>query len=477
MTRACLIRLTLKSLLVVSAGCSTVPAIDTNALSSKPAVELVKPSASSSVQPVKFETSNKVEEAPTPRKEPEPFPAGAELSVNLLVEQVLARNPSLAQMVAAWQAASARYPQAVSLEDPMFTGWLAPPSLGSNSVEPGYSVEVSQKFPWCGKRQLRGAAAHAEAGAALHDVDDMRLQLIESATVAFYDFYLVERALAVNEENRRLLKEFRQNAETRYQTGQVPQQDLLQADVEIGRQQERQVLLERMRKVTIARLNTLMHRPPDASIPPPPAKISLETEVIDVQLLRKQAQAQRPDLRALADRIAADEAALALANKEYAPDIEAMAAYNTLMGNGPTRDLAPQLGVRMNLPVRLAKRHAAVAEAAARLAQRRAELDRQIDQINFQVQEVFEQVRESETAVRLYEKSIVPAAEANVKAAQSAYVNGKTPFLSLIEAQRNLIGLRDRYYETMADYHRRKANLDRVVGGNVPAPVGTPSLP
>ena len=41
--------------------------------------------------------------------------------------------------------------------------------------------------------------------------------------------------------------------------------------------------------------------------------------------------------------------------------------------------------------------------------------------------------------------------------AQSAYVTGKTPFLSLIEAERNLVGLRDRYYETLADYFRRLA--------------------
>src|SRR5262249_44733890 len=73
----------------------------------------------------------------------------------------------------------------------------------------------------------------------------------------------------------------------------------------------------------------------------------------------------------------------------------------------------------------------------------------------------------SEKAVRLYEKTILPAADANVKSAQAAYTTGKTPFLSLIEAQRNLINLRDRYYETVADYFRRWATLDRVIGGPV----------
>jgi outer membrane protein TolC len=78
--------------------------------------------------------------------------------------------------------------------------------------------------------------------------------------------------------------------------------------------------------------------------------------------------------------------------------------------------------------------------------------------------------------VRLYAKSVLPAAEQNVKAAQPAYVTGKIPFLSLIEAERNVIGLRDRYYELVADYFRRLAALERAVGGPIPLmPVSAPA--
>ena len=37
--------------------------------------------------------------------------------------------------------------------------------------------------------------------------------------------------------------------------------------------------------------------------------------------------------------------------------------------------------------------------------------------------------------------------------------------LSLIEAERNFVNLKDRYYETMADYFRRRATLERAIGG------------
>src|SRR5207302_2419707 len=116
------------------------------------------------------------------------------------------RNPSLAQMIAAWQAASARYPQVTSLEDPMLAGKLGPGSFGSNNVAFAYMAEVSQKLPFPGKLKLRGENALAEANAAGLDVADMRLQLIESAQIAFYDLFLVARALEWNEESLKLLQ-------------------------------------------------------------------------------------------------------------------------------------------------------------------------------------------------------------------------------------------------------------------------------
>jgi outer membrane protein TolC len=159
-----------------------------------------------------------------------------------------------------------------------------------------------------------------------------------------------------------------------------------------------------------------------------------------------------------------EESSLALARREFYPDIEVGAAYDTIMGNGPTRDLAPQLNVGINIPLRLERRKAAVSEAQARILQRRAELARIADQVSFQVQEAYSQVIETENVLRLYEKTILPAAENNMKAARNAYAPGLIPLLSYLEAQRNLVGLRDRYYQSLADYFQRRAALERAIG-------------
>jgi outer membrane protein TolC len=409
----------------------------------------------------------------------EPFQGLTELTAEALVEEVLARNPSLAQMTAAYQAAQARYPQVTSLEDPMFAVTVGPDTIhpDDESVEFAYRLELSQKLPWPGKLRLRGENARAEASAAGRDVDDMRLQLAESARDALADYYLVARALEVNAESLKLLKRFRQSAEDRFaNVAGANQQDIWQADVEIGREQDRSLELEQMRQVAVARINTLLHLSPDSPLPPPPGKLDLGDEPPPPEVLRAAALARRPDLLALADRIAAEEASLGLAHKEYYPDFEPFLMYDRFMGNiTDNRDLATMLGVRMNLPVYKGRRDAAVAEAEARIAQRRAELARQTDQVNFQVQEAYAQVQRSERSVRLYEKTILPAAQKNVDAAVSAYSpGGKIPFVSLIEAQRNQVGLRDRYFEALAEYQRRRAALERAVGGSLTPPTAQP---
>src|SRR6516162_4825645 len=49
-----------------------------------------------------------------------PFFSQLELDSETVKQEVLTRNPTLAKMTAAWQAASARYPQVTALDDPMF---------------------------------------------------------------------------------------------------------------------------------------------------------------------------------------------------------------------------------------------------------------------------------------------------------------------------------------------------------------------
>lgn len=400
------------------------------------------------------------------------FAGMAELSEAVLVDEVLSRNPTVTQMVAAAQAAAARYPQVTSLEDPRLGAIVGPASIGSRDVNFAYRFEISQAIPFPGKLGLRGQVAAGEASASAAEVDDTRLKLTEAARGAFADYYLAARAVEINEENLKLLREFRENALNRYKTAQGEQQDVLQAEVTIARQQERASLLERLRRVAQARINTLLNQAADESLPPPPKLLASTSALPPAAELRELAISRRPDIAAIRARTAADEATLALMQKEYYPDFEAMAAYDAFW-QPSERDLRPMLGVRVNLPVQIGRRDAAVTEAQSKLAQRRAELARLVAQIGLEVQEAYEQVRETERSLKLYEETALPKARENVRLARAAYATGKVQFLNLIDAQRNLIELQDREFELRAEALRRRAALDRAAGAK-PADLAKP---
>jgi outer membrane protein TolC len=385
--------------------------------------------------------------------------------VEQLVAEVQARNPSLQAASAAWRAATHRYPQVVALDDPMFAYMIGPKGVGMDNGG-GWMVQASQKIPWAGKRALRGDAASADADAMKGNIGDVRLRLSEAARTAFYDYYLACRETDVNISTHRLVTQFREIAWNKYQVNQTTQQDVLQADVELAALESRRTELTRDEQVAIARINTLLHRAVDHPLPPPPAKTPLPNS-LPAAVSLQQAAELRPDLFAMRARIREEQANVALADKEYYPDLNLVAKYDGFM----PEDMRPQVGMELNVPLQRGRRSAAVREASERLHQRCAEYQDRLDQVRFEVQSSLNRARQSQQAIRLYEEKILPATQRSVESAQSAYTSGKLDFLRLIDAERQVCSQRDMYYQAIAEYHRRLAELERAVGGSLPETV------
>ncbi len=341
----------------------------------------------------------------------------------------------------------------------MFAYMIGPQGVGRNDGG-GWMVEASQKIPWAGKRALRGRAASAEADAVKGNIGDVRLRLAEAAQTAFYDYYLVRREMEVNASTQRLVAQFQEIARDKYQVGQATQQDVLQADVELATLERRQVDLEADERVVISRINTLLHRTADHPLPPPPAKLAF-VELLPTAESLQQTAASRPDLFALQARIRAEEANVALACKEFHPDLNVVAKYDGFM----PEDMRPQVGMQLNVPLQQGRRTAALREASYRLQQRRAEYNEQLDRVRYEVQAALDRASQSLQVIRLYEEKILPATRRSLESAQSNYTSGQLDFLRLIDAERQVYVQQDTYYQAIAEYHRRLAELERAVGG------------
>ncbi|HEX4143340.1 MAG TPA: TolC family protein [Pirellulales bacterium] len=403
------------------------------------------------------------------------FAGRNELVLSELVALVEARNASLEAMTYAWRAATQRYPQAIALDDPVFMAMTAPASFSSSTVTGAYVVGGSQKLPWFGKRELRGAAAQSDASAMFHDVQSAQLELAQTTRQGFYEYYLLSRELELNQQRVSLLEEFRDTARVKYENNQVTEQDVLQADVELAEIGRRRLELERMYRVAVARINTLLRRNPDDFLPPAPALLADVVDPPPVLMLREMAVAQRPDLAALRARVRSEEVAVNLARKQYFPDTEVYGRYDSFWQPAATQgDLRGQVGVNMNMPIYRRKLQAAVTEAQFRVNQRRAEYQQKVADVRYEVQAAYEQVLEARLAVDIYVDKLLPVAAQNLDVARSNYDVGKSTFLNLLVAQQQLLSQREQYQQALASYHSRLAELQRVVGGPLPPTEAAP---
>ena len=89
-------------------------------------------------------------------------------------------------------------------------------------------------------------------------------------------------------------------------------------------------------------------------------------------------------------------------------------------------------------------------------------------QTDAEVQTAFAQLVETDKVLAVYRQTILPAARQYSESAQGNYSANTLDFLHLIDAQRRLIQLREKYEEALAEREQRWAELQRAVGGSWP---------
>ncbi len=397
------------------------------------------------------------------------FVHNQQLTPRQLVDAVLARNPTLPAMQAAWQAAQSRIEPAAALDDPLLSYATAPRTASAGDQDFGQKLELSQKLPWPGKRRLRGERAQHEADAAQQDIETLRLELSATTRSLFADWYFIHEAIRINRINQTLLQEFRRIAEARYSTGQASKQDALRADVEFNLLKHRAIVLERQRRDSLARINTLLNRAPDERLPLP-AKLSEPGFLPSAEALRARAVQARPELKALVAHIEAARTTTNLARRAFYPDFNLKAGYNSLWNQDEKR---LTLGVGINLPLDQRKRRAAEDAARARQMQAQWALTDKAAVIAGEVQRAYDRVEESRHVLTLYRERLLPLAEENLAAAKADYQGGSGDFLSLLTTEKNLMQTRLQVEQALADVHRHLAELERAVGGPAPLRAGT----
>jgi len=379
------------------------------------------------------------------------------------VRAVLHRSRSIESARQAWRAAIARVRQSGAFDDPMVSLEVAPLSIGSSSARFGWTGMVSQRLPWPGKLSLEETVSKAESDAERCDYEAARRELALTASLLYDDYFVAVRSIEINAHHVELMRSMHAAALAQLESGRASAQDPLQAEFELTHMEHDTVVLASRRDVTIAQMNELLHRDPELPLPPPPEELPMPAAVDVAAPARLESEAldRRPDIAGARQHAHAEEARAERAERESYPDVTVSTSYNSMWDTPEHRWM---VGLSFNLPVQLGRRRGAVEEANAMRAQYEADAARMSDVARTQVVVAVKQLEEAGHVLHIFAERLLPIARQQVDAARAAFIASQAPFVSVIDAEKNLRGVELDQQVAQADYDRRRGELDRALG-------------
>lgn len=385
------------------------------------------------------------------------------LTLESVLSEVLASNPSLKAARANWEAMETRVRQERAWADPRVgvdverSGTIRPFTFTDNEWM------ISQELPLSGKNRRRARAASAEAAAAFADTDRRKLELIREARTAFYNLLNAQAQLDLNEKNAALLEQFAQITRIKYEAGTRMQSDVFVAETESLKNQEARRDLEQRLVEAQSRLNVLMNRRADAALGRA-ATVDLPVVNYNAGEIETHALLHRPELRIAAQKIAAANARHDLARRAWIPDPEVRVEARQFNGGG-ARIQEYDTGIFFSFPwFNRGKYKAGIEEAKKNRESAEYELSALENGTRGLVREHLKRIETLHHHSALFRDKIVPLARQTVESTRIGYNNDKATFLELITAQRTLREVEAMSQQHLTDYLIAVADFEAMTG-------------
>jgi outer membrane protein TolC len=391
--------------------------------------------------------------------------SGPTLTLDEIERMALAENPEIRVVARRLAVVEAHFPSAGALDDPsfMYRGWQAPLRQPWNYNAAQNMFMLSQTLPGPGKRGLRARVAGSEVAEAKAVLDANRLDVRIRVRKAFYDLLRAEDGLRIHDQHLDIARQAVEAARIKYAVGKVPQQDILKAQVSVTRLAEHLIHFDQDAEIARARLNTLLGHNPNAPIN---VRGEYEISVVlpSIETLEQAALQSRPDLQQAQAAVEKSEKEKALAQKAYVPDFTVSAGY-MLMPRGSEFRNNYMIEGSINLPWLNHRKHdAEIAEATAKVSEQDAEVAAMRNSAFGQIQEALVEARAAQKLANIYQQALRPQAEATLHSTVIAYENDKTEFLDLLDSQMTVIDIDLAYFQALADFEARMADLELAVG-------------
>ena len=390
-------------------------------------------------------------------------------TVESLLDYAKAHNPEYAAMRLEAEAKGERVYPAGALPDPVLRVELENVtnygSTAGPNILPGRvgdtKYTLMQALPFWGKRDLKRAAAEADAEVALGAAGTTWAEQAARIKTSFAQYFADARLIRLTSEVIDLIGRIERITQTRYANGLVPQQDAIRVQVERSTMQSELIELDMEQHHAQSRLNALLARPSHSPLAEPerlrplPAMASLDPMALEERLREK-----NPQLFTDAARIRAAEKNRDLTYKNRYPDVT--------IGVAPiqTRNQVNELGLmfELNIPLQQTSRRSQERESEKMLDAARMRRESTANQLLGDLAENLAALDAARRVEQLAQTSLLPQAELTFQAALTGYETGKVDFATLLDAQRQIRRAKQDIIKTQVEQQARLADIERLIG-------------
>lgn len=381
-----------------------------------------------------------------------------------IVRLALERNQELAENRARTLAAEARGRSASRLPAPelKYEQWgvpLAHPlSLGrADSVMLG----LRQTFPAWGTLEAGERAGAAEAGTARESERARRQEVAAQVHRTFAVYYRADQEKRLHLEHLGLTSRLLELAKINQRTGHGTMQDVLRLELELTRLHNDVAGVEREYRSSIALLNALMDRAPDAPLGPPEALSVTPTK--NVADLEKRLEANRAEVAAAGRAVLRTEATLEGARRAaripslmvgldywYMPMADTHHAYGAMVSMS-----LPWLSGR-------ARDEEQAAEQTLRAEKHALESTRNV--VRYELRDAASRVESARQSFSIIDQDLLVQARRSLETTEAAYSAGHGDAIVLVDALRTYLQVRIERVRALAELASSEADLQRAAG-------------
>lgn len=328
-------------------------------------------------------------------------------------------------------------------------------------------IFIAQKFPWPGKLDLKSQGTLFEAKSLTHLHRAEQLTLARRITELYFELAYLYESLKFNDQLTELMNRIINVATTNYSSGRGLQQDIFQAEVELSKIADTNVVLKKKIRVIQNKINALLNRSEFSEIQtsgvPPLFEYNTDSVALKETVLKG-----NPRLAALKTAVDKNRTLTALAEKESYPDIDLKLAYGQREEDrtGRSLDDLVTLSATINIPMWKHKRQDnSVSSKKANESAAASRYNALASSLPHEAEALASEITNTIVSYKLYKERLIPQSHKWATSARSDYEVGKIEFSSMINARIQPLKFELELKQYLFDLYKKRAQLEELTGG------------